>query len=453
MKKFSLIFCLFSFFKLFTQNPICLNQATLSTLNFWSFGCDTGDFNNDNITDFISKKGYTIDLILSNTFGNYLPGVSYTLPMIGYNLKSNDFNNDNNADMIVLPASDSNRVFIFFGNGAGTFTSTTTYSVNGTSNFVVADFNNDGNQDLITINNPFNVFSVHLGNGTGGFIQGLTYTLANTSHVVSTANFNNDANMDLVFGYGAIAAIYKGNGNGTFSLTTNLNLPVSASNILHCADVNNDGRSDIISYNTGGTLIAVAKVSSNFTFQPVQTYSVANWVNSITHTDINSDGLVDLVTGGYLSTCVLSNSGLGLFSTQTNYTVSNGIAAIYGVFPVKLNNDNKMDLVYAVDNDFMMRVLLNCNTVEVSEISEEESLIEVYPNPATDIVHLVRKELNSDLSVHIYDTNGQLRFTKEIEPSDETNSIQLSGMENGIYTMVLVDGNLNRSTKKFIISR
>jgi hypothetical protein len=123
----------------------------------------------------------------------------------------------------------------------------------------VSDFNGDGNLDFVAVTGGMGAggqsiqVTSFLGNGNGTFKTGPSQMFGNTSEypvAVYVGDFNQDGNLDiLVFletnGGVAQAQVYElfGNGNGSFQTAQ---LLFSNFGPMTVADVNNDGRPDII---------------------------------------------------------------------------------------------------------------------------------------------------------------------------------------------------------------
>lgn len=230
--------------------------------------------------------------------------------------------------------------------GTGSFASATTIAGSGNGEAMYsADFNNDGNQDLL-INDYGNGFSyIRLGNGDGTFKAELSYNdnLAGTSAI---GDFNNDGNEDIatIFVSNTVD-IRLGKGDGTFQNPLSAQLATAALDIK-TADINNDGHLDLV---TGGYLNSSVNVilgNGNGTFGTATTYTAGN--NSVIALgDMNGDGSMDIFatsqSNGILYT--FSNSGNGIFGSPTQSNLG-AVQLSVGDF----NHDGLADIGYTNGN-------------------------------------------------------------------------------------------------------
>jgi len=78
----------------------------------------------------------------------------------------------------------------------------------------------------------------------------------------------------------------------------------------------------------------------------------------------------------------------------------------------------------------------------------EESTLNLYPNPASDIINFeLNNSSDKEMKADIYDIQGRLIETINIAINETT--IDISKLENGIYVLVLSNEE-NTYTKKFI---
>lgn len=223
-----------------------------------------GDFDNDGDTDFaVSRTGNnpaSVHLIVNLGGGNIAqksdtpvltgPGAGSWLRGIA----SGDFDGDGNLD-VVASDSVSNKAWIFYGKGDGTFHSPTTTITpttetgHGAGQVASADFNGDGFDDLAVANEITGsgitvtpTFVVSLSNGANRtFGAPVSYGTVSGAQKALAHDMNGDGHADVVVTGSSTIYIFLGAGDGTFSVrnagTGGLGLAV--------LDVDNDGGADL----------------------------------------------------------------------------------------------------------------------------------------------------------------------------------------------------------------
>jgi hypothetical protein len=107
-----------------------------------------------------------------------------------------DFNNADQQDLVV--ANRTGYVSILLGDGAGHFSSPTSFPVGSTPYSVaVADFDGDGNQDLVAANFNSDNVSILLGDGTGHFSATTNLLVGTNPDSVAVGDFNGDGKQDI----------------------------------------------------------------------------------------------------------------------------------------------------------------------------------------------------------------------------------------------------------------
>ena len=123
------------------------------------------------------------------------------------------------------------------------------------------------------------------------------------------------------------------------------------------ADLNGDGKPDLVVANRGDNTVSVLLGNGDGTFQKQVTYATGVQPGSVAVGDFNGDGKLDIVVSNYSDNTVsiLLGSGDGTFQTQQTYATGAGPSVVaVGDF----NGDGKQDLVVANYNDNTVSVLL-----------------------------------------------------------------------------------------------
>jgi VCBS repeat protein/ASPM-SPD-2-Hydin domain-containing protein len=255
-----------------------------------------------------------------------------------------DFNNDGKLDLGVVDSA-SSTISILLGRGNGTFQTRSTFKTSRyPEGIVVADFNGDGKLDL-AVPTTDDLIGIYLGNGDGTFTAKATVQGGVESGSLVAGDFNEDGNLDLavILPSGGWISIFFGNGDGTFQPRFNINIggvPVS----MVVGDFNNDGHLDLALsswvFLGGRTYVSVLLGNGDGTFQsPI--ISDVTTVGLLAAADVNGDGRLDVVVGNV----VLLGGGNGSFSEL-------GFSLPWGAFALgDFNGDNKVDLAIAHGRD------------------------------------------------------------------------------------------------------
>jgi Bacterial Ig-like domain (group 3)/FG-GAP-like repeat len=347
--------------------------TTQSVAPFYAF--TAGDFNGDGVTDLAFLLVYppnilfsTVQILLGSTNGTFSQGAAVPIPA---NLAPQEFapgmtaialTKDGNLDLLVT----TNVLNVFHGDGKGGFTPTGSYGISpqggAVPEYLFADVNGDGNQDLIVAGAVSEVF-VFPGNGDGTF-----QAPPGASVSGPVADVNNDGIADMLFlpaQGGNYFGTALGRGDGTFALL-NQTTPVPPAQTgysLMTGDFNGDGKTDAIAIQPGSAglngLICVAPDaqllsylgSGDGRFQAKGT-ALALGVSGAgvgVAGDFNSDGNLDVILpyscapSGLL---FLPGHGDGTFGAPINIPESQGGGQNLPLLVGDLNNDKKLDFIW-----------------------------------------------------------------------------------------------------------
>jgi hypothetical protein len=251
-----------------------------------------GDFNGDGKLDFVAVQGIggtgsngttgQLSVFLGNGAGGFTPGFSTTFTttssMDHPRVQVGDFNHDEKLDVLVQTGSDwggtsGRQVLEFLGNGDATF-SAPRVVLSDFGPFSMGDLNHDGLADIVELVEPTTTMplglpvqiAIYLGQPDGSFKLANTYQpYAGQFNMTQfdlgpplLGDFNGDGNLDVVAfqtppgiyfggfepcGYFQILA---GNGDGTFTPTYTTFDLTTLSAPQYVAEVNGDGRADLI---------------------------------------------------------------------------------------------------------------------------------------------------------------------------------------------------------------
>lgn len=217
-----------------------------------------GDFNGDGLLDVVGKslKSGSVDVLLQNHNGTLEPPVAYQLVTDIYNgiifkigeLSIGDLNNDGLTDIVVLTGP---NIEVLLQQESGTLAPPVVYALNSTGEAYwidVGDINGDGLQD-VAISRGKDILEgktvgILLQNGMGTLDPMISYGPSGQSEYVHIADMNNDGRLDLIAQYGWYFGIFLQGSDGTLMPEELYYAP----NGLHplSGDVNSDGLNDIV---------------------------------------------------------------------------------------------------------------------------------------------------------------------------------------------------------------
>jgi hypothetical protein len=347
------------------------------------------DINGDGRPDLISANRADSTLTIWTNAGNGSFGSNATL-IVGLQpgcVAAVDINGDGKVALIsantgsVSPWVGTNLT-VLTNDGSGDFGSNTTLTVDEYPySLAVADINGDGTPDLVSLSfsQVVNRMTLLTNNGSGGFAFKSSLNLSPATHFcVVAADVNGDGKPDLIYNSDATAftpaslTVLTNDGSGNFGFKTNIAVSSSLQYLANgygfsfvAADVNHDGHMDLICATVSPSRLIVLTNNGSGDFGTNAILSVGGGANAVAVADINGDGNLDLISanGADSTLTVLTNNGHGGWGFNSTLAVGAGPVSLMAA---DLNGDGRPDLISANYAGNTLTVLANIPRLTIS---------------------------------------------------------------------------------------
>jgi FG-GAP-like repeat len=343
------------------------------------------DLNGDGIPDFIAAQGN--QELLSSSSGGYTLHHFSSSDLVGGDmpLVAGDFNGDGKNDVLFYAYTGGSKLFVIgYGDGAGNFPTTKTIPnlpgiVTGEFSEVVAqatDVNGDGRPDLILANlvvsnpsSPTVNVRLYFNNGNGFTDQGNIYSgtaSQNTNGYLAgiqllLGDYDSDGHADIALVDGNLTVLY---GDGAGHFTTKSVAIGSPTLAFAAADMNEDGRTDLVGADVDQTIhVFLSQAGRTFSDSTISAPGIAQTYYSYPPilADFDGNGRKDI---GFVSASTDytqygfnaayqtgSNTWkFGTFTPVDTFTDYDGMIPFVGFSLGNYNHDEKVDAVFFTDD-------------------------------------------------------------------------------------------------------
>lgn len=344
------------------------------------FSIEIADLNGDKCNDLVIANGddSSATILLGTGKGNFnaAKGSPFAAGCTPNDIAIADMNTDGKPDL-VFANHDRKHLTVLAGDGKGRFSPLqgSPFAVEvkpHTHGIAVADFNADGFPDMLTDSWGNNRLAILFGNGRHQFNGPVKY-LDVGKHPYQrarVADLNKDGKPDIVTTNldGDNATILLGLGNGSFKEAAGS--PFACGNSpfgVAVGDVNGDGKLDlavinsptITSSNTGhdGLTILLGDGKGSFRMMPGSPFTTGNSPSRVAIGDLNNDGIADIAVANYRSGDVsvyLMNRN-GVAATCTILTGN----LADGIAIADLDGDGKNDIAVGNSGEFYIDIIFS----------------------------------------------------------------------------------------------
>jgi Ca2+-binding RTX toxin-like protein len=292
---------------------------------------------------------------------------------------SADIDGDGKIDLIVANY-DSNTVSVLRNTGLSNseivrFSTKTDFNTGSAPASVTsADFDGDGTVDLLIANQSDDTISVLRNTSTSGvvsFASKIDYATGDNPYSVTSADVDSDGKTDLIVANGLsdTVSVFRNtstSGSVRFAAKTDFDAGYNPLSVTQ-ADVDGDGRTDLIVTNYDGDTISVLRnISSSgaINFAAPLSFTAGDAPHAATSADVDGDGRSDLIFVNLNSSTVsvlrnTSSSGVINFASTSDFAVG-GLPG--SVITADVDSDGKTDLIVANQTDDTLSVLRNTSS-------------------------------------------------------------------------------------------
>lgn len=417
---------------------------------------EIGDLDGDGDLDFVSASTSPTNVVNlvwyeNNGSGSFTHHLISTSPNVAgmRDLKLIDMDGDFDTDIL---GSSGSRILLVRNNGDGTFTPLTIYNdpkVGTIFGIDAGDLDFDGDPDIVVPGRGTGsidgaVFWLK-NDGSGAFTEMPSVWNTNTAFNVMIYDFDSDNDNDILAtrsGSNNSVRVFINDGTGVF---TNFIIdPDSGARYLTVGDTNNDGNQEIlVSFRDRDQIrkYIYDRFDDTWTTQIVTSPNAPDFVRV---QDVNQDGFGDIlltsITDGVFYWLESDGSGTSFNNRVIDNSSSTASGAI-DMVSLDVDGDTDIDIIGAASTSDVITLYKNPTIVLSNSEYEFDRLFTIYPNPASEFLHIKNPNNLNLTHVMLLDNNGRI-VRKNIDPSQP---LQLNGLSRGVYFLSMIS-----EKKKFV---
>lgn len=270
----------------------------------------------------------------------------------------------------------------------------------------IADLDGDGRQDLLSTVYHGATLAVFPNNaatpGTISFGTRLDFSTGGNPEGLLVADLDGDGRLDVVTanaGNSSISIYRNASTQGTISLTGRLDLSVNTAHRIAAGDFDGDSKPDLAVTSNSSSKIVIFRNTSilgSIGFAQVAFLGTASFPNSVAVADINLDGRPDIIAP------IVNNDALAIYLNQSSGGSTSFSSPIHfaagdaanGIGIGDLNRDGKVDVVTANPFAGTVSLFLNQSTSGVLSLAPRQDFL--------------AGALSSELALGDFDRDGRL---------------------------------------------
>jgi hypothetical protein len=274
------------------------------------FDIDAGDFDRDGLVDLMvtTPDASAIEILLLNSAAGVRSRVVMHAVGDSRGARLADVTGDGWLDLVYSVFSRNTVVVLPNNQAGGFFSELGEYPTGvGPQGVTVADFDHNGKVDVAVANSGSRFLTFLLGGGDATSTSFTPWNMGTSraQNVLTAVDLNADSWVDL-----AVASTNTNmlmiHPNGPHGWAAAATYPTGSSpRGVTAADLDQDGRLDLVTANRAGNSVTVLVSSATaFGFEPPQQFKAGSGARAVAAADFDNDGLVDLATGNEYAAAV-----------------------------------------------------------------------------------------------------------------------------------------------------